>query len=434
MTHKFKMLVNHEGFIRYFKNTSWLFAEKILRLVVGFFISIWVARYLGPDQFGLFSYAQSFVALFTAIATLGLDGIVVRELVKDESREYEILCTAFWLKLIGAFIVLFLLGITVNFTSNNHTTNVIVFVIASAIVLQAFNIVDFYFQAKVLSKYIVLANVITLFFSTIIKIFLILNKASLLAFAWVVLFDSVVLALGFIYFFIKYKTISTLPVIFQKSTAVLLLKDSWPLMLGGFSFIVFSNIDTIMIKEIMSDFYVGIYNSAYRLVTLWYFLPGLVLSSLMPSLIKSYQNSKLFMDRLLMISTALIWISIVVWLVYNIFDELIIKTTYGDKYIDAVNLLGSLAGINLFIFFNSVWNSWMILENKTKQTFFFHITVALLNTVLNYFLIHEYGVNGAVYALLLSFTITYIVFGINDKRILKLFIESICLKILWKKK
>lgn len=433
MIHKFEVLLKHEGFIKYFKNTSWLFAEKILRLVVGLFVGIWVARYLGPEQFGLLSYAQSFVGLFATIATLGLDSIVVRELVKDPSRSEELIGTAFWLKLIGAFIVLLLLSIAINFTSNNHATNVIVFVIASATVFQAFNVVDFYFQAKVLSKYIVFANVITLFCSTIIKIVLILNKASLLAFAWVVLFDSIVLALGFICFFIKYKTMGTLHIIFQKSTAVLLLKDSWPLMLGGFSFVVFSNIDTIMIKEIMGDFYVGIYNSAYRLITLWYFLPGLVLSSLMPSLINSYKNLKLFMDRLLMISTALIWISIVVWLIYNIFDELIIKTTYGDKYIHAVNLLGSLAGVNLFIFFNSVWNSWMILENKTKQTFFFHITVALLNTVLNYFLIHEYGVNGAVYALLISFTITYIVFGINDKRILKLFIESIFLKILWRK-
>ena len=78
---KLKSLKNHQGFMRYFKNTSWLFAEKILRMVVGLFVGVWVARYLGPDKFGLFSYAQSFVGLFTAIATLGLDGIVVRELV-----------------------------------------------------------------------------------------------------------------------------------------------------------------------------------------------------------------------------------------------------------------------------------------------------------------------------------------------------------------
>ena len=90
MIAKFKSLQNHQGFMKYFKNTSWLFGEKILRMVVGLFVGIWVARYLGPEQFGLFSYSQSFVGLFIAIATLGLDGIVVRELVKDENRRDDL--------------------------------------------------------------------------------------------------------------------------------------------------------------------------------------------------------------------------------------------------------------------------------------------------------------------------------------------------------
>jgi len=203
MLTKLKSLKNHQGFMKYFKNTSWLFGEKILRMVVGLCVGIWVARYLGPEQFGLFSYAQSFVGLFTAIAALGLDGIVVRELVKDESRRDELIGTAFWLKLIGAIAVLLILAVAVNFTSNDHATNIIVFIVASATVFQAFNVVDFYFQAKVMSKYIVYANVISLFLSSIVKVVLIFNEAALVAFAWVVLFDSFVLACGFIYYCIK---------------------------------------------------------------------------------------------------------------------------------------------------------------------------------------------------------------------------------------
>lgn len=115
MIAKLRSLRNHQGFMRYFANTSWLFGEKILRLVVG---------------------------LFTAIATLGLDGIVIRELVKDESRRDELIGTAFWLKLIGAFGVLLVLAVAVNFTSNDSYTNTLVFIIASATVFQAFNVVD----------------------------------------------------------------------------------------------------------------------------------------------------------------------------------------------------------------------------------------------------------------------------------------------------
>jgi len=203
MIKKLNQLKNHQGFMKYFKNTSWLFAEKILRMVVGLFVGIWVARYLGPEQFGLFSYAQSFVGLFTAIATLGLDGIVIRELVKDESSRDELIATAFWLKLMGAIGVLLVLAIAVNFTSNDTYTNTLVFIIASATILQSFNVIDFYFQSKVLSKYVVFANIISLFISSLVKIALILKEAPLEAFAWVIVFDSFVLAFGFGYFYIK---------------------------------------------------------------------------------------------------------------------------------------------------------------------------------------------------------------------------------------
>ncbi len=431
---KIQNLQQHSGFMKYFKNTSWLFGEKILRMVVGLFVGIWVARYLGPEQFGLFSYAQSFVGLFTAIATLGLDGIVVRELVKDESRRDELIGTAFYLKLIGAIAVLIVLAVTIQFTSNDHYTNVLVFIIASATIFQAFNVVDMYFQAKVLSKYVVYANVISLFVSSIVKVVLILNDAPLLAFAWATLFDSVVLALGFIYYYVKNSSkFSIKNLIFKRETAVSLLKDSWPLMLGGFSFVIFSNIDNIMIKEILGEFDVGIYNSAYRLVTLWYFLPGLILSSLMPSLVNSHQNSELFMGRLLFVSTLLVWIAIAIFSIYSIFNKEIIFISFGELYVDAILLLSSLSAVNLLIFFNSVWNYWMTVENRTKRTFLFHLCTALLNIILNYIFIHKYGVIGAVYALFVSLSITYIIFGMYDKRILKLFIESVFLKILWRK-
>ena len=203
MISKLQSLKNHQGFMKYFKNTSWLFAEKVLRMAVGLFVGIWVARYLGPERFGLLSYAQSFVGLFTAFAALGLDGIVVRELVKDSTKENELIGTAFWLKVMGAFAVLVVLAFAVRFTSNDHFTNVLVFIIASATIFQSFNVVDMYFQSKVLSRYVVFANIFSLFCSSIVKIVLILLHAPLIYFAWVILFDSIVLALGFIYFYLK---------------------------------------------------------------------------------------------------------------------------------------------------------------------------------------------------------------------------------------
>ena len=289
----------HSGFMKYFKNTSWLFAEKLLRMIVGLFVGIWVARYLGPERFGLFSYAGSFVGLFTAIATLGLDGIVVRELVKDESRRDELIGTAFWLKLMGAFAVLLILAIAVNFTSNDSYTNTLIFIIASATIFQSFNVIDFYFQSKVLSKYVVYANIISLFISSLVKITLILNDAPLIAFAWVVLFDSFVLACGYIYFYIKNNLkFSIKNLTCNKLTAVNLLHDSWPLILSGLVVSVYMKIDQVMIKEMMDSEAVGLYAVAVRVSELWYFIPLAIVSSLFPAIINAKKRKSILSESI----------------------------------------------------------------------------------------------------------------------------------------
>ncbi|HIK36226.1 MAG TPA: oligosaccharide flippase family protein [Thermosynechococcus sp. M98_K2018_005] len=94
----------HQGIRRYIVNTSWLFAEQILRIIAGLLVGIYVARYFGPIKFGLFSYALAFVGLFASLAKLGIDGIIVKELVNAPAKRDAYLGTAFWLKIIGTML------------------------------------------------------------------------------------------------------------------------------------------------------------------------------------------------------------------------------------------------------------------------------------------------------------------------------------------
>ncbi|MBT7783049.1 MAG: oligosaccharide flippase family protein, partial [Anaerolineae bacterium] len=148
--------------MNYFNNTSWLFAEKVIRIITSLVIGIWVVRYLGPEQLGLLSYAQSFVGLFAAIASLGLDSIVVRELVKHESQRDVLLGTSFVLKLSGGFLMLVILGVVTAFSGNDSLTNILIFIVASGVIVQSFNVIDYYFQSKVMSKYVSYASTISL--------------------------------------------------------------------------------------------------------------------------------------------------------------------------------------------------------------------------------------------------------------------------------
>jgi O-antigen/teichoic acid export membrane protein len=417
MITKIKSLRNHQGFMKYFKNTSWLFAEKILRMVVGLFVGIWVARYLGPERFGLFSYAQSFVGLFTAIATLGLDGIVVRELVKDESRRDELISTAFWLKLTGAFVVLLILALAVNFTSNDHYANILVFIIASATIFQSFNVIDFYFQSKVLSKYVVYANIISLFLSSIVKIVLILNEALLIDFAWTVLFDSFVLACGYIYFFMKNNLSFKIQNLkFKREMAISLLKDSWPLILSGIVISIYMKIDQVMIKEMLDSEAVGQYAAAVRLSEAWYFIPMVIASSLFPAILNAKKmGTVLYQARLQKLYDLMVWMAIAIALPMTFLSDWIIELLYGGQYNQAGSVLMIHIWAAVFVFLGVAFSQYLTAENLTKKSFYRTLLGAILNVILNYILIPKYGINGAAIATLLGQFIANYMYDFFDK-------------------
>jgi O-antigen/teichoic acid export membrane protein len=406
----YKNVLKHSGFRRYAANTSWLIAEKVLRMVVSLFVGVWVARYLGPERFGLLSYAQSFVGLFAIIATLGLNGFVVRELVKDESRREEIIGTAFWLKLMGAIAVLILLAIAVQFTSNDQYTNMLVFIVASATIFQSFNVIDFYFQSKVLSRYVVFANIISLFISSVIKIVLILYKAPLIAFALVVLFDSFVLACGFIYFYFKVNSkIYIKSLTFKKKTAMSLLKDSWLMMVAGAAILIYMKIDQVMIKEMLSSGAVGQYAAAVRLSEAWYFIPMVIGNSLFPAIINAKkQSEELYYTRLQNLYDMMACMAIAIALPMTFLSDWLVNLLYGVEYNQAGNVLMIHIWAGLFVFLSVANDKWFYIENKSKLLTIKVFIGAISNIGLNFIFIRKYGINGAAVASIISYSISVI--------------------------
>jgi O-antigen/teichoic acid export membrane protein len=403
---KIKELKNHQGFMKYFKNTSWLFAEKILRMIVGLFVGIWVARYLGPERFGLFSYAQSFVGLFSAVATLGLNGIVVRELVKNETKTGMLLGTAFGLKLIGAVLTFGLLGIAVHFTSNDLATNFLVFIIASATIFQSFNVIDFYFQSQVMSKYVVFANMLSLLLSSLLKIYLILHGAPLIAFAWVVVFDSLVLASGLVYFFLKKASFQVEKLNFQWSVATSLLKDSWPLILSGVVISIYMKIDQVMIKEMLDSEAVGQYAAAVRLSETWYFIPMVITSSLFPAIINSKKISKvLYYRRLQKLYDLMVWMAIAIALPMTFLSDWLVDFLYGEQYSKAGSILMIHIWAGIFVFLGVASGKWLISENLQIFSTINTTIGAFVNIILNYILILNVGIEGAAWSTLISYCI-----------------------------
>jgi O-antigen/teichoic acid export membrane protein len=427
MLAKLNELKNNAGFRRYFANTSWLFGEKILRMGVGLFVGVWVARYLGPEQFGLFSYVQSFVGLFAFIATLGLDSIIVRELVQDESRRDVLIGTAFWLKLIGGFWVLAVITITVNFIPNDHATNLLVFIVTSATIFQCFNVIDFYFQSKVLGKYIVLANVISFLLSTIVKIALILTNAPLIYFAWSVVFDSVILSLGFVYYY-RYTKHQLTSWRWDTEIAKELLRNSWPLILSSIAIAIYLKIDQVMIKEMMSNEAVGQYAAATRISEAWYFIPVVIASSLFPSIINAKKQSKeLYYARLQKLYDIMVWVAIVIAMPMTLLSNWVVLLLYGGAYRQAGSVLMIHIWAGVFVSFGVVKGKWLLLENMLTYGMICTCFGALSNIVLNLLLINKMGIKGSAVATFVSYGISTFFLAFfypKDRRSIKMFLKA----------
>jgi O-antigen/teichoic acid export membrane protein len=409
-------LNNHAGFKRYAANTSWMMGEKILRMSVGLFVGIWVARYLGPVQFGLLSYAQSFVFLFTAIATLGLDSIIVRELVKDESRRDELLGTAFGLKLIGALLILPALWLGVQLTSNDDYSNLLIFIIASSTIFQSFNVIDFYYQSKVQSKYVVWANSLSLGLSSFVKILLLVNEAPLFFFAMMVVFDALVIAVGLVFFYKKSSRQKIFSWSFRIDTAKKLLKDSWPLMLSGLVVSVYMKIDQVMIKEMLDVEAVGQYAAAVRLSEAWYFIPMAITSSLFPAIIKSRNIShEIYIKRLRNLYTLMVWLAISVALPMTFLSGWLTINLYGEAYRQAADVLVIHIWAGVFLFIGVAYSNYLVAENLVFKSLYRSAVGALTSVTFNILFIPIYGVIGAAISTLLAQIIANLVYDVFDR-------------------
>lgn len=262
----------HQGLKHYLSNTSWLLAENMLRLLAGLFVGIYVARFLGPDQYGLYSYSLAFVSLFGAIANLGLDSLVVRELVNQPESQDKILGTAFWLKTVGAILMMITIGAVVPFTNNNATTKTYISIIAFGVIFQAFDVIDIYFQTKVQAKYVSICKAIQLLLISLVKLYLIYVCADLI---WFVITTTIgVASLSIFMLYAMHHKYSLLFLIkFDTKIAKALMKESWPMIFAGLALMLQARIDQVMIKEMISSREVGFYSIAMGLTDVFAFVP-----------------------------------------------------------------------------------------------------------------------------------------------------------------
>lgn len=402
MINKLKQLCNHGGFRRYAANTSWLFVERIARMGITLLVGVYVVRYLGPSQFGQLSYAQSFVALFTPLAALGLDGVVVRDLVKTPGKKLTLLGTAFWLKLCGAGLSLLLMLGAVVLTDNTPQDNLFILLLAIGLFFQSLNVVDLFFQSQVQSRSVVKIQLTQTVATSLLKVFLLWIKAPLWVFVSSYVFDAIFVALGFL---LLAKTQGLLDIFrkFDFAVAKGLLRDSMPLVFSGLAVALYMRVDQVMLKEMLGSNAVGQFSAALKLSEAWYFIPIAICNSLFPAIVaaKSH-NEAIYHTRMQHLYDLMVILSVLVAIPVTFFAEPIIYVLYGAAFDEAVTVLKIHIWTAPFVFLGVAMGGWLIAEGLSKKSLYRTVFGFVVNVSANLYLIPSYGPAGAAAATLLG--------------------------------
>lgn len=393
------------GLKRYISNTSWIASEKSASMVANFFLTILVARYLGPNDFGILAYAVSLTTLFAAFGHMGLGGLVVREIVKTPDRYGETLGTSFAMKTAGVFLA-YLVLVAIAFTAEQVGTNQfwVLIIVASSVLFKPFDVIEFWFQAHVQAKYAAVARATGLLVSGVTKILLVFAGAELLLFAFPNILQALIIAIILVAFYhsVTDTRIRAWRVSIQK--AKFLFNQGWIIFLASLFAVIYLKVDQIMLKWMVGENEVGVYAVAARLSEAWYFLPSAIVASLFPRLIALRESDPArYHYRLQQIFDLLAGLAICIAILTTIVAEPLIRVLFGAEYVKSASILVIHIWAAVFIFMRALFSKWILMEDALIFSLITQGAGAALNIILNMILIQTYGGYGAAVATLISY-------------------------------
>jgi polysaccharide transporter, PST family len=386
-------------------NAGWLLGERALRMVMGFLVGIWIARYLGVEQYGLLNYATAFVGILAFFGSPGLEPLAVRDMVREPDSRDSTLGTLLALRLAGGLgLVLLAAAAILLLRPGDGVAATLVILISLAQVLMAFDAIDCWFQARVTSRYAVIAKASAFLAATAARVVLILADAPLTAFAWAIFGEAVLFVLAML---AAYRLSGLAPGAWRASRARArsLVAEGWPLMLSAFFAAVYLRIDQVMLGDMSGFAEVGTYAVAIRLVEVLYVVPAVIAASVFPAILKSKELSRPLYDaRIQSLYDAMLWMAVVLAIPLCILAPLIVHWLFGDAFAAAAPALAVLAWMPVLVFLNAARQKWLWAENALKAGLAVEAAACALNVVGNLLLIPRYGAVGAGIASLIAMT------------------------------
>lgn len=388
------------NYLKLFNNAKWIVFCKIVQSAIQLIIGMFSARFLGPSNYGLISYAASVIAFVMPLMKLGFDSTLVHELVESPEKEGEIVGTSLTLNLISGFVCIgFVTAFTTVFNAGETETIIVCLLYSFSLVFSALEMIQYWFQYKLLSKYSSLVMLCSYCIVSAYKIFLLITEKSVYWFALCNSLEFLVIAVSLIIIYLRMDG----KLRFSFSIGKNMLLKSKHYILSSMMLVLIQNTDHIMLTSYLGTKENGYYSAAITCSSIAQFVYLAVIDSFRPVILENKKKNeseyKLNISRLYSLT---LYLSFIQSLFFTFFSELIIGILYGPDYNESATVLKILIWYFGFSVMGVVRNVWILAEQKQKYLWIINLSGALFNIILNAFFIPHCGACGAAFASLLT--------------------------------
>ena len=398
-------------------NASWIIVCRLVQAVLNLFISMFTARFLGPSNFGIINYAESIVTFVLPVMQLGFTGIIVHELINNRDAEGEIIGTSLVSCVLSGIACMFGISIFVGVVNFGETETIVASILYSFMILaQAFEMVMYWFESRLMSKYTAVITLMAYVVVSIYKIFLLVSGKSIYWFAVSNAIDHFIIGFGLL---ILYKKLNGEKLSFSMKRFKKMFASSKYYILSGMMVAIFSQTDRMMLKLMVGNEVTGLYSAAVRCAGITGFLFTAVINSAVPVIYASKEvGQKEFEENVKNLYSIILYLAIGQSVFITLFSKYIIYILYGEAYMDAVATLSVVTWYIVFSYMGSIRNRWMLAEGLEHLIWKIDLSGAIANVVLNFILIPNFGMMGAAVASLVTQFFTNFVLGwiIKDVR------------------
>lgn len=412
------------------RNAGWLIFGKVIQMVISLLVGLLTARYLGPSNYGLINYASAYAAFFLPLCTLGINSILVKELLDYPDEQGVILGSTLVLRMVSSLISIGLITLIALFFESNESYTILIVVICSLnLLFNIFEIFNYWFQSKLKSRVTAIVSLIAYSIVAVYKIILLITGKSVAWFAFTTSLDSMLVG---ILLLICYKKSEGQKLAFSFSVSKRLIARGVHFILPSMMVSIYAYADKIMLKQMLSESEVGYYSTAVSICGMWTFVLSAIIDSAYPPIMESYKSDlSLFEKKNRQLYAIVFYISITVSLLFFIFGDTVVWVLYGEDYMPAVAPLRMVTWYTAFSYLGVARNAWIVCNDKQKYLKYIYVVSALTNVCLNYIFIPKWGATGAAFASLVTQIMTTMIIPLLIKSIRRnsiLIMEGICLR------